>query len=141
LGIPIDNVSVVHGDTDKAVRHGHLRVPVRCRHFRDVTLDKIEAKAKKSPRISRSRRGRHRIPGRQVHRQGTDKSVGFGVALGAYTAQICRQELEPGLKEGAFSIRPISPSGRLSSAVRSIADRESVVAWTAVDDFGTSSTR
>ena len=73
LGIPIDNVSVVHGDTDKVQfgmgtygsRSGAVGMSAIVK-----ALDKVEAKAKKvAAHHAGSRRGRHRVQGRQVHRR------------------------------------------------------------------------
>jgi carbon-monoxide dehydrogenase large subunit len=74
---------------------------------------------------------------------GTDKSAAWGdVALNAYIAhKFVGAELEPGLKEGAF-YDPVNftfPAGCHICEVE--VDRETgeseIVAWTAVDDFGT----
>ena len=70
LGIPIDNISIVHGDTDKVQfgmgtygsRSGAVGMSALVK-----ALDKVEAKAKKvAAHHARSRRRRHRVQGRQV---------------------------------------------------------------------------
>ena len=110
LGIPIENV--VH----RAWRHrqgpdghGNLWIALRRgRHVGDLRRPstKIEAKATKVAELrARSLARRHRVQGRQVHGQGHRQgSVDFAsVALQAYVAhKFSGQELEPGLKEGAF---------------------------------------
>ena len=73
---------------------------------------------------------------------GTDKSAAWGdVALNAYIAhKFSGQELEPGLKEGAF----YDPTNFTFPAGCHICEVEvdpetgntEIVAWTAVDDFG-----
>ena len=73
---------------------------------------------------------------------GTDKSAAWGdVALNAYIAhKFSGQELEPGLKEGAF----YDPTNFTFPAGCHICEVEvdpetgntAIVAWTAVDDFG-----
>ena len=74
LGIPIENVSIVHGDTDKVQmgmgtygsRSGAVGMSAIFK-----ALDKIEAKAKKvAGHVLEAVRERHRVQGRQVHRQG-----------------------------------------------------------------------
>src|SRR5208282_1140175 len=108
LGIPFENVSIVHGDTDKVQmgmgtygsRSGAVGMSAISK-----ALDKIEAKAKKvaghvleaSDQDIEFKDGKFSV-------KGTDKSIDFGsVALNAYTAhKFNGQELEPGLKEGAF---------------------------------------
>ena len=74
LGIPIDNVSIVHGDTDKVQmgmgtygsRSGAVGMSAIFK-----ALDKIEAKAKKvAGHVLEAVRSGHRVQGRQVHGQG-----------------------------------------------------------------------
>ena len=108
LGIPIENVTIVHGDTDKVQmgmgtsgsRSGAVGMSAIVK-----ALDKVEAKAKKvagyvleaSPDDIEFKDGKFTV-------KGTDRTVDFGsVALQAYVAhKFSGQELEPGLKEGAF---------------------------------------
>ncbi|MHB2168267.1 xanthine dehydrogenase family protein molybdopterin-binding subunit [Alsobacter sp. R-9] len=146
LGIPIDQVSVVHGDTDKVQfgmgtygsRSGAVGMSAIAK-----ALDKVIAKGKKVAAYALEasaddiefKDGRFSVAG-------TDKSLGFGeVALQAYIAhKFSGQELEPGLKEGAF-YDPTNftfPSGVHICEVE--VDPETGVTkierWTAVDDFG-----
>ncbi len=146
LGIPIDQVSVVHGDTDKVQfgmgtygsRSGAVGMSAIAK-----ALDKVIAKGKKVAAYALEasaddiefKDGRFGVAG-------TDKSLGFGeVALQAYIAhKFSGQELEPGLKEGAF-YDPTNftfPSGVHICEVE--VDPETGVTkierWTAVDDFG-----
>ena len=108
LGISIDNVSIVHGDTDKVQmgmgtygsRSGAVGMSAIVK-----ALDKVEAKAKKvagyvleaSPDDIEFKDGKFTV-------KGTDKSIDFAsVALQAYIAhKFNGQDLEPGLKESAF---------------------------------------
>jgi carbon-monoxide dehydrogenase large subunit len=107
LGIPIDDVSVVHGDTDKVQfgmgtygsRSGAVGISALVK-----ALDKVEAKARKfAAHLLEAAEGdivagleSCRRQHRQIHRLGD-------VALNAYVAhRFSGQELEPGLKEGAF---------------------------------------
>jgi len=147
LGIPIDNVSVVHGDTDKVQfgmgtygsRSGAVGISAIVK-----ALDKIEAKAKKvAAHLLEAAEGDIIFQDGKFTVGGTDKSVGFGeVALGAYTAhKFAGQELEPGLKETSF----YDPTNFTFPAGCHVCEVEvdpqtgesEIVAWTAVDDFGT----
>ncbi|HEY4923293.1 MAG TPA: xanthine dehydrogenase family protein molybdopterin-binding subunit [Roseiarcus sp.] len=146
LGVPIENVSVVHGDTDKVQmgmgtygsRSGAVGMSAISK-----ALDKIEAKAKKvagyvleaSEHDIEFRDGKFTV-------KGTDKSIDFGsVALNAYSAhKINTQEIEPGLKESAFW----DPTNWTFPAGVHICELEidpqtgvvTIDRWTAVDDFG-----
>jgi aerobic carbon-monoxide dehydrogenase large subunit len=146
LGIPIDNVSIVHGDTDKVQfgmgtygsRSGAVGMSAIVK-----ALDKVEAKAKKvaSHLLEAAetdivfRDGKFTVAG-------TDKSAAWGdVTLHAYIAhKFSGQELEPGLKEGAF-YDPVNftfPAGCHICEVEIDAEtgETRIVNWTAVDDFG-----
>ncbi len=146
LGVPIENVSVVHGDTDKVQmgmgtygsRSGAVGMSAISK-----ALDKIEAKAKKvagyvleaSEHDIEFKDGKFTV-------KGTDKSIDFGsVALNAYSAhKINTQEIEPGLKESAFW----DPTNWTFPAGVHICELEidpqtgvvTIDRWTAVDDFG-----
>jgi aerobic carbon-monoxide dehydrogenase large subunit len=147
LGIPIDQVSIVHGDTDKVQfgmgtygsRSGAVGMSAIVK-----ALDKVEAKAKKVAALCMEaaekdidfKDGRFTV-------KGTDKSMAFGeVALQAYIAhKFTGQQLEPGLKEGAF----FDPTNFTFPAGVHICEVEiepetgvtKIAKWTAVDDFGT----
>ncbi len=108
LGIPIENVSVVHGDTDKVQfgmgtygsRSGAVGMSAIVK-----ALDKVEAKAKKvASHMLEAAEGDIVFKDGKFTVAGTDKSAAWGdVALNAYIAhKFSGQELEPGLKEGAF---------------------------------------
>ena len=146
LGIPIDNISVVHGDTDKVQfgmgtygsRSGAVGMSAIVK-----ALDKIEAKAKKvASHMLEAAEGDIVFKDGKFTVAGTDKSAAWGdVALNAYIAhKFSGQELEPGLKEGAF-YDPINftfPAGCHICEVE--VDPETgtteIIGWTAVDDFG-----
>jgi carbon-monoxide dehydrogenase large subunit len=146
LGIPIEQVAIVHGDTDKVQfgmgtygsRSGAVGMSAVAK-----ALDKVIAKGKKvaayaleaSEADIEFKDGRFGVAG-------TDKSLAFGeVALQAYIAhKFSGQDLEPGLKEGAF-YDPTNftfPSGVHVCEVE--IDPETGVTrvdrWVAVDDFG-----
>ncbi len=147
LGIPIESVSVVHGDTDKVQfgmgtygsRSGAVGMSAIVK-----ALDKVEAKAKKvaahmleaSEADIEFRDGKFTVAG-------TDKSAAWGeVTLNAYVAhKFTGAQLEPGLKEGAF-YDPTNftfPAGCHICEVEIDPDtgQTEIVDWTAVDDFGT----
>ena len=146
LGIPIDNVSIVHGDTDKVQfgmgtygsRSGAVGMSAIVK-----ALDKVEAKAKKvAAFMLEAAEGDIEFKDGKFSVAGTDKSAAWGdVTLNAYIAhKFSGQELEPGLKEGAF----YDPTNFTFPAGCHICEVEvdietgntEVVAWTAVDDFG-----
>ena len=147
LGIPLDNVSVLHGDTDKVQfgmgtygsRSGAVGISAIVK-----ALDKIEAKAKKvAAHMLEAAEGDIVFKDGKFTVAGTDKSAAWGeVSLNAYVAhKFAGQELEPGLKEGAF----YDPTNFTFPAGCHICEVEvdpqtgdsEIVAWTAVDDFGT----
>jgi carbon-monoxide dehydrogenase large subunit len=146
LGIPIENVSVVHGDTDKVQfgmgtygsRSGAVGMAALSK-----ALDKIEVKAKKvAGHVLEASEQDIEFKDGKFTVKGTDKSIDFGsVALNAYTAhKFNGQELEPGLKEGAFW----DPTNFTFPAGVHICELEidpqtgvvTIDRWTAVDDFG-----
>src|SRR6266700_1232289 len=146
LGIPIENVSVVHGDTDKVQfgmgtygsRSGAVGISAIVK-----ALDKIEAKAKKvAAHMLEAAEGDIVFEDGKFTVAGTDKSAAWGeVALNAYIAhKFAGQELEPGLKEGAF----YDPTNFTFPAGCHICEVEvdpetgntEIVNWTAGDDCG-----
>ena len=146
LGIPIETVSVVHGDTDKVQfgmgtygsRSGAVGISAIVK-----ALDKIEAKAKKvAAHLLEAAEGDIEFKDGKFTVTGTDKSAAWGdVTLNAYIAhKFSGAELEPGLKEGAF-YDPINftfPAGCHICEVE--VDPETgetaIQSWTAIDDFG-----
>src|SRR5271166_1610434 len=147
LGIPIDNVSVVHGDTDKVQfgmgtygsRSGAVGISAIVK-----ALDKVEAKAKKvAAHLMEAAEGDIVFQDGKFTVAGTDKSVAWGeLALAAYVAhKFPTSEIEPGLKEAAF----YDPTNFTFPAGCHVCEVEvdpqtgesEIVAWTAVDEFGT----
>src|ERR1700726_4999031 len=147
LGISIDDVSIVHGDTDKVQfgmgtygsRSGAVGMSAIVK-----ALDKVEAKAKKiAAHLLEAAEGDIVFKDGKFTVAGTDKSAAWGeVALGAYVAhKFPTSEIEPGLKEGAF----YDPTNFTFPAGCHICEIEidpdtgeaTIAAWTAVDDFGT----
>jgi carbon-monoxide dehydrogenase large subunit len=147
LGVPIDNVSIVHGDTDKVQfgmgtygsRSGAVGISALVK-----ALDKVEIKAKKvAAQMLEAAEGDIQLKDGKFTVAGTDKSLAWGeVTLNAYVAhKFSGQELEPGLKEGAF-YDPVNftfPAGChiCEVEVDPQTGASAIVAWTAVDDFGT----
>jgi carbon-monoxide dehydrogenase large subunit len=147
LGIPFENVSIVHGDTDKVQfgmgtygsRSGAVGMSAIVK-----ALDKIEAKAKKvAAHMLEAAEGDIVFKDGKFTVAGTDKSAAWGdVSLNAYIAhKFAGQELEPGLKETSF-YDPTNftfPAGCHICEVEIDSDtgKTEVVNWTAVDDFGT----
>ena len=146
LGVSMDAVSIVHGDTDKVQmgmgtygsRSGAVGMSAISK-----ALDKVIAKGKKvaayvleaSEKDIDFKDGKFSV-------KGTDKTLDFGAcALQAYIAhKFNGQDLEPGLKEGAF-YDPTNftfPAGVHIAEVEIDPDtgKTEVVNWTAVDDFG-----
>ena len=147
LGIPIEQVSIVHGDTDK-VQMGMGTYGSRSGAVGMSAIQKaLEKVITKATRVAAACM---EVPVDQVdfkdgifEGRGTNKKMAFGeVALQAYVAhKFDSSEIEPGLKEGAF-YDPKNftfPSGVHVAEVE--IDPETGVTrvdrWTAVDDFGT----
>jgi aerobic carbon-monoxide dehydrogenase large subunit len=146
LGVGIETVNIVHGDTDKVQfgmgtygsRSGAVGMSAISK-----ALDKVIEKGKKvaayameaSDKDIEFKDGRFSVAG-------TDKSLAFGeVALQAYIAhKFSGQDLEPGLKEGAF----YDPTNFTFPAGVHICELEidpdtgitTIDRYTAVDDFG-----
>ena len=96
LGIPMENVSIVHGDTDKVQfgmgtygsRSGAVGMAAISK-----ALDKIEAKAKKvAGHVLEASEGGYRVQGREVHCQGHRQidRLRLGGAERLYRAQVRR---------------------------------------------------
>lgn len=147
LGIPFENVSIVHGDTDKVQfgmgtygsRSGAVGMSAIAK-----ALDKIEAKAKKvAAHMLEAAESDIEFKDGKFTVVGTDKLAAFGdVALNAYIAhKFSGQELEPGLKETSF-YDPTNftfPAGCHVCEVEIDTEtgKTEIANWTAVDDFGT----
>ena len=146
LGIGIDQVAIVHGDTDKVQfgmgtygsRSGAVGMSAISK-----ALDKVVAKAKKVAAYAlEASEGDIEFKDGRFSVAGTDRSLAFGeVALQAYIAhKFSGQDLEPGLKEGAF-YDPTNftfPSGVHICELEIDPDTgvTTIERWTAVDDFG-----
>ena len=147
LGISIDQVSIVHGDTDKVQfgmgtygsRSGAVGMSAIVK-----ALDKVEAKAKKiAAHLLEAAEGDIEFKDGKFTVAGTDKAIAFGeLALAAYVGhKFPTNEIEPGLKEGAF----YDPTNFTFPAGCHICELEidpdtgatTIAKWTAVDDFGT----
>jgi carbon-monoxide dehydrogenase large subunit len=146
LGVPIESVSIVHGDTDKVQfgmgtygsRSGAVGMSAIAK-----AIDKVIAKGKKvAAHVLEAAEGDIEFKDGKFTVAGTDKSLDFAsTALQAYIAhKFSGQELEPGLKEGAF----YDPTNFTFPAGVHICEVEvdpdtgvtRIDRWTAVDDFG-----
>ena len=107
LGVSLDSVQIVHGDTDKVQfgmgTYGSRSAAVGMSAI-SKALDKVEAKAKKiAAHLMEAAEGDIEIADGEVRVAGTDKKLGWHeVCLGAYTGHNLPEGMEPGLKEGAF---------------------------------------
>jgi carbon-monoxide dehydrogenase large subunit len=147
LGIPMDHIAVIHGDTDKVQfgmgTYGSRSGPVGISAIVQA-VDKVIAKGKQvAAHVLEAAESDIEFKDGKFVVSGTDKSAAFGeIALAAYVAhKFPTAHIEPGLKEHAF-YDPTNftfPSGVHICEVEIDPDTGSteIVAWTAVDDFGT----
>jgi aerobic carbon-monoxide dehydrogenase large subunit len=146
FGLPIDNISIVHGDTDKVQfgmgTYGSRSGPVGMSAVMKA-LDKVEIKAKQiAAHVLEASEEDIVIEGGEAKVAGTDKTMGWHeVGLAAYTAHNLPEGMEPGLKETSF-FDPVNfsfPSGALICEVEVDPDTgvTEIVQFTAADDFGT----
>ncbi len=145
FGVPIDSVSIVHGDTDKVQmgmgtygsRSGAVGLSAVVK-----ALDRVEAKARKiAAHLMEADEGDIVIENGALKVTGTDKNVPwFQMALAAYTGHNLPSGMEPGLKETAF-YDPTNftfPAGCYICEVE--VDPETgqteIIQFVAADDFG-----
>ncbi len=147
LGIDINSVNIVHGDTDKVQmgmgtygsRSGAVGMTAIFK-----ALEKIEAKAKRvAAAVMEASVDDVDFKNGTFTVKGTDKKMAFGeVALQAYIGhKFNSSEIEIGLKESAFHDPSnfVFPAGVHICEVEVDADTgvTKVASYTAVDDFGT----
>jgi carbon-monoxide dehydrogenase large subunit len=147
LGIPVENVDIVHGDTGRVPfgmgTYGSRSISVGGAAIMKA-LDKIEAKAKKiAAHLLEASDTDIEFSNGEFVVKGTDKKIPFGqVALTAYVPHnYPLEKLEPGLNETAF----YDPTNFTFPAGTYICEVEvnpktgetRVDRFTAVDDFGT----
>ena len=147
LGIPVENVDIVHGDTGRVPfgmgTYGSRSISVGGAALMRA-LDKIEAKAKKiAAHLMEASDTDIDFANGEFSVKGTDKKIPFGqVALTAYVPHnYPLDKLEPGLNETAF----YDPTNFTFPAGTYICEVEidpqtgvtRVDKFTAVDDFGT----
>ena len=145
FGLPVDNVQVIHGDTDKVQfgmgtygsRSGAVGMSALVK-----ALDKVEAKAKKiAAHLMEADEGDIVIEDGEVKVAGTDRKLGWHeVCLAAYTGHNLPQGMEPGLKETAF-YDPTNftfPAGTYVCEVEVDPEtgKTEVIQFVAADDFG-----
>jgi carbon-monoxide dehydrogenase large subunit len=145
LGIPISQVQIVHGDTDKVQfgmgTYGSRSAAVGLTAILKA-MEKVEAKAKKiAAHQLEASENDIVIENGEFKVTGTDKSIALPmVALAAYTAHNLPDGMEPGLKEGAF-YDPTNftfPAGAYicEMEVDSATGKSTFVNFVAADDFG-----
>ena len=145
FGIPIENVAVIHGDTDKVQfgmgTYGSRSGAVGASAIMKA-LDKVEAKAKKvAAHLMEASEADIEIANGEVRVAGTDrKKLWHEICLAAYTAHNLPGGMEPGLKEGAF-YDPTNftfPAGCYVCEVEidPATGNTEIVQFVAADDFG-----
>jgi carbon-monoxide dehydrogenase large subunit len=146
FGVPTDQVSIVHGDTDKVQfgmgTYGSRSGAVGMSAI-NKALERVEAKAKRiAAHLMEAAESDVELKGGEFVVVGTDKKIAFAnVALAAYTAHNLPPGTEPGLKEGAF-YDPQNftfPAGTYVCEVEvdPKTGRVEIIQFTAADDFGT----
>jgi carbon-monoxide dehydrogenase large subunit len=146
FGVPTDQVSIIHGDTDKVQfgmgTYGSRSAAVGMSAV-NKALERVEAKARRiAAHLMEAAESDVELKGGEFVIAGTDKKIAFAnVALAAYTAHNLPPGTEPGLKEGAF-YDPVNftfPAGTYVCEVEVDPKTGAVeiVQFTAADDFGT----
>src|ERR1700751_5477206 len=145
IGVPVSQVSIVHGDTDK-VQFGMGTYGSRSIAVGGVAIvkamEKIEAKAKKiAAHQLEASEADIIIENGEFKVTGTDKSIALPmVALAAYTAHNLPEGMAPGLKETAF-YDPTNftfPAGAYicELEVDQATGKTTFINFVAADDFG-----
>jgi carbon-monoxide dehydrogenase large subunit len=146
LGLPIESVDIVHGDTSKILfgmgTYGSRSIAVGGTAIVKA-LDKIIAKGKKiAAHLMEAAEGDIEYANGEFKVAGTDKKKAFGeIAFAAYVPHnYPHDKLEPGLNENAF-YDPSNftfPAGSYVCEVEIDPDTGQVKVdrWVAVDDFG-----
>ena len=145
LGIPIESVEIVHGDTDKIPygmgTYGSRSLAVGGSAIVKA-MDKVVAKGKKiAAHLLEAAEADVEFADGNFTVAGTDRSKSFGeVALTAYVPHNYPEDLEPGLDETAF-YDPKNftyPSGAHIAEIEIDPEtgRLTIVRFTASDDFG-----
>jgi len=144
--LPVENIQIVHGDTDKVQfgmgTYGSRSGPVGLSAIFKA-CDKVELKVKQiAAHLLDASADDVFCEGGEVKVKGTNKSLGWHeIGLAAYTAHNLPEDMEPGLKEGAF-YDPVNFSFPAGCHICEVEiDPETgvveIVKFTAADDFGT----
>jgi aerobic carbon-monoxide dehydrogenase large subunit len=146
LGVPVENVEVSHGDTDKVLfgmgTYGSRSIAVGGSALFKAGEKIIEKGKKIAAHILEAAEGDIEFADGAFTVAGTDKSMGIGeVAFAAYVPHNYPEGVEPGLNETAV-YDPLNfsfPAGAHICEVEVDPDTGTVevVGYTAVDDFGT----
>ena len=146
LGVPVENVEVSHGDTDKVLfgmgTYGSRSIAVGGSALVKAGEKIIEKGKKIAAHILEAAEGDIEFADGAFTVAGTDKSMGIGeVAFAAYVPHNYPEGVEPGLNETAV-YDPLNfsfPAGAHICEVEVDPDTGAVevVGYTAVDDFGT----
>ncbi|MCY4358182.1 MAG: xanthine dehydrogenase family protein molybdopterin-binding subunit [Gammaproteobacteria bacterium] len=145
LGVPIDNIEVIHGDTAKT-QFGMGTYGSRSLAVGGVAIakacDKLIAKGKKiAAHALEAAEGDIEFADGSFSVAGTDKAMGIGeVAFNAYVPHSYPERLEPGFDENAF----FDPTNFSFPAGTHICEVEvdpetgevDIIKYSAVDDFG-----
>src|SRR5262252_8217045 len=146
FGVPIEQVSIVHGDTDKVQfgmgTYGSRSGAVGMSAI-NKALERVAAKAKRiAAHLMEAAETDVELTGGEFVVIGTDKKIAFAnVALAAYPAHNLPPGTEPGLKEGAF----YDPQNFTFPAGTYVCEVEvdpktgevTIIQFTAADDYGT----
>ena len=146
LGVPIENVEVVHGDTDRVLfgmgTYGSRSITVGGSAIVKAADKIIEKATKIAAHLMEAAEGDIEFEGGNFTVAGTDKSKNIAeIAFAAYVPFNYPEGLEPGLDETAF-YDPLNfsfPAGTHIAEVEIDPDTGvvEIVNYTAYDDFGT----
>src|SRR4051812_17353128 len=145
LGVPYEDIDVIHGDTDKTPvgmgTYGSRSLAVGGEAVVNARNKIVEKGKKIAAHLMEAAEADIQFKNGQFSVAGTDKSVGIGqVAFTAYVPHNYPQGMEPGLEESAFFDPPnfTYPSGTYicELEVDPATGVVEILKFVAVDDFG-----